>query len=59
MSKSIRCSDLFDGCDFRAEAETEEEILQKAAQHAAAVHNVTDLTDEVVAKVKSCIRDDG
>ena len=57
MAKSIKCDDLFPGCDFRAEADTEEEILQKAAQHAATVHNVTDLTDEIVAKVKGCIHD--
>ena len=57
MAKSIKCDDLFPGCDFKAEADTEEELLQKAAAHAASVHNLTDLTDEIVAKVKSCIRD--
>ena len=57
MTKSIRCADLFPGCEFRAEAETEELLLQKVAEHATSVHNVTEFTDEIVAKVKSCIRD--
>jgi predicted small metal-binding protein len=57
MTKSIKSSDLFPGCDFQAEAETEDEFLQKAAAHAASVHDVTELTDEIVAQVKSCIRD--
>ncbi len=57
MTKSIQCADLFPGCEFHAEAGTEERLLQKTAEHAASVHNVTELTDEIVAKVKSCIRD--
>ena len=48
---------LFPGCDFQAEADTEELLLQKAAEHAASVHNVTELTGEIVATVKGCIRD--
>ena len=57
MTKSIQCADLFPGCEFKAEAESEEALLQKAAEHAASVHNVTELTDEIVAKVKGAIRD--
>jgi predicted small metal-binding protein len=57
MTKSIKCADLFPGCDFHAEAESEEQVLQKAAEHAASIHNVTELTDEIVAKVKGAIRD--
>ena len=55
MKKSIKCDDLFPCCDFQAE--TDAELLQKAAAHAASVHGVTELTDEIVAKVKGCIRD--
>ena len=57
MTKIMECSDLFPGCEFTAEAETEEEVLQKAAEHAAAAHGITELTDDIVAKVKGCIRD--
>ena len=57
MTKSIQCADLFPGCEFQAEADSEEALLQKTAAHAASVHNVTELTEEIVAKVKGCIRD--
>ena len=57
MSKSIKCADMFPGCEFTAEAESEGELLQKVATHAAAAHGITEVTDDVVAKVKGCIRD--
>lgn len=57
MSKTIACNDLFPGCDFKAEAESEAELLQKVAAHAASEHGVTEMTDNVVSKVKGCIRD--
>ena len=57
MAKSICCTNLFTGCAFTARADTEEELLKLAAEHAASVHGVTELTDEIVAKVKSAIRD--
>ncbi|MBC8239518.1 MAG: DUF1059 domain-containing protein [Alphaproteobacteria bacterium] len=57
MTKSICCADLFPGCEFAAKADTEEALLNLAAEHAASVHGVTELTDEIVAKVKSAIRD--
>jgi predicted small metal-binding protein len=55
--KSIQCRDLFPGCEFHAEAATEAELLRKAADHAAQVHGITQLTDEVIAKVRGCIRE--
>ena len=58
MTKSIRCTDLFPGCDFHAEADTEDQLMQKVAEHAATAHDLTEITDEVAAKVKGCIRDD-
>jgi predicted small metal-binding protein len=55
--KTIACRELFPGCQFRAEAESEAELLQKAAEHAAKAHGITTLTDDIVAKVRGCIRD--
>jgi predicted small metal-binding protein len=36
-------------------AETKEEVLQAAAAHAVDVHRMTELSDEVVKKVKALI----
>ena len=52
MAKVIRCSDGV------IRADTEEEALQMAAEHAKTVHGVTEITDEIVAKVKSIIVDE-
>ncbi len=57
MSKVIECNDLFPGCEFKAEAASEADLLQKVAAHAASDHGVTEITDEMVSKVKGCIRD--
>ena len=57
MSKVIECNDLFPGCAFKAEAESEADLLQKVAAHAASAHGVSEMTDDVVSKVKGCIRD--
>jgi predicted small metal-binding protein len=57
MAKIIRCSDVGFDCDGVIRAETEDEALQQAAQHAQAVHGVDAITDDVIAKVKAAMRD--
>ena len=57
MSKTIECNDLFPGCQFKAEADNEAELLEKVAAHAASAHGITEITDDMVGKVKGCIRD--
>lgn len=54
--KTLACGDLVPGCPAVVEAETEEEILAIAAQHAVEAHGL-EVNDELVAAVKSAIRD--
>ena len=56
MSKKIACADVVPGCSFQAEAETENELLQKVAEHAAEAHEVKEVSPELLASVKSAIR---
>ena len=56
MSKSIECNDLFPGCAFKAQAESESDLFQKVAAHVASEHGLTEITDDIVSKVKGCIR---
>ena len=56
ITKRIACADLIPGCDFTAEAATEDEVLQKVVAHAAHDHGVTEVTPELSAKVKAAIR---
>ena len=58
MAKVLRCRDVGMDCDFEARAETEEEILKEAAEHADAVHNMKEISEEVLAKVRAAIRDE-
>ena len=57
MAKILRCQDVGMECDFVAQAETEEEILQHAAAHARTVHNMQEIPAEVLTAVRAAIRD--
>lgn len=56
VAKQIACNDVVAGCSFKAEAATEEELLQKVTAHAAKDHGVKDVTPELAAKVKAAIQ---
>lgn len=58
MAKVLRCSDVGFECDGVIRAETEEEVLKQAAEHAQTVHKLEKLTEEVVEKVRAAIRDE-
>lgn len=58
MAKVLRCSDVGFECDGVIRAETEEEVLKKAAEHAQSVHNLKEIPDEVVEKVRAAIQDE-
>ena len=57
MTKVLRCGDMMAGCDYVARAESEDELMQKAAEHAREVHGIT-VSPEVVQQIKSKIRDE-
>ena len=56
ITKRIACADVIPGCDFTADAATEDELLRKVVAHAAHDHGVTEVTPELSAKVKAAIR---
>lgn len=56
MAKVLRCGELMAGCQHVVRGATEEEVLRQAAKHAAETHKITDMTPDLVAKVKSKIR---
>lgn len=58
MSKVVRCREVGVDCDFEARGESEQEVLQKCADHAKADHNMTEIPPEMAAKVRSAIRDE-
>ena len=58
MAKVLRCKDVGMDCDFVARAETEEELLKKAAEHAETTHNMKEIPEDVLAKVRAAIQDE-
>jgi predicted small metal-binding protein len=45
-------------CDFKASAETVDELMQKTAAHAREAHGMNEIPPELAAKVQSAIRDE-
>jgi predicted small metal-binding protein len=56
MAKQLRCRDVGLDCDFETRAGTEDEVLQKASEHARSAHQITEMPPELAAKVRSAIR---
>ena len=57
MVKSISCEDAGANCGWSATAETEDELMAKVAEHVKADHKELQINDELVAKVKSLIKE--
>jgi predicted small metal-binding protein len=56
MAKQLFCNDVVAGCQFKAEAATDAELLEKVKAHAAEKHGVKEITPELAAQVKAAIR---
>ena len=56
MEKRLGCRDVGVDCDFVACGRTEEEVLQKASEHAKTDHNMNEIPKELYDKVRSAIR---
>lgn len=55
--KQFACGDVVPGCDAVVEGADENEILQKAAAHAASVHEMAEVPAELVTQIRSRIRE--
>lgn len=53
--KTLRCRDVGFDCDKEMRAETEDEVMQQAAEHAKSEHGI-EVTPEVAAQVRAQIR---
>ncbi len=57
MAKILECAkvDPSSGCKYVVRGETEEEVLQKASEHAKE-HGIREVTPEMMKRVKESIR---
>lgn len=58
MSKVLKCRDLGVACDWVGRGQTEDEVLQKAAEHARKDHGMQEIPPDLAAKAKAAIRDE-
>ncbi len=60
MAKVLRCRDLGMNCSSEVRADTEEELLKLAAEHAERDHGISaaNLSPSILAMVKSMIQDE-
>jgi len=58
MAKVFYCNDLVPGCRFEARGDSAEEVLAEIADHIATVHNMIDISDEVLATVCNATHED-
>ncbi len=58
MAKVVYCKDAgFHDCATVLRGQTEDEVLQKAGEHAKAVHNL-EVTPELTQQVKTLIKEE-
>ncbi len=57
MTKKFACGDVVNGCAWSTTANDEKELFQKISEHAKDVHNMTEIPDEIIKKVKSNIKE--
>ncbi len=58
MTKSYTCRDVGVDCDWKASAETEDEVMAANRTHAAQVHPTIELTPELMETVRAAIKDE-
>lgn len=56
--KVLRCRDVGFDCDSVMRAETEEEILRQAAEHAKTVHGLSQISEQAIEKIRTVIHDE-
>jgi predicted small metal-binding protein len=58
MSKVLKCGDVVPGCSYEIRGNSEQDVLQKAAEHAKSAHNLDSIPPDVMSKVKGAIHED-
>ena len=59
MAKVFNCKDFGGFCNWKARAETKEELMRKIAKHGAMKHNMKEMSGTMLAKIAAFIKDDG
>jgi predicted small metal-binding protein len=55
MQRELRCADLGMKCDWSVKASTDDEVLKKAATHAAEAHHMAKIEEPMLSQVRKAI----
>jgi predicted small metal-binding protein len=58
MAEVLRCNAIFLGCGHVVRADTEDELLRLAVEHARQVHGVSEIDEAMARQVKAAITDE-
>lgn len=53
--KQFACSNVVAGCDGVVTGQTDDEVVDAAARHAADAHGMTEVPDDVVTQIRAGI----
>ena len=58
MAKLLKCKDLNPRCIFEIRGNSEAEVLEKAAEHFQADHNMQNISPDILSKARRAIGDE-
>ncbi len=56
-NRQLSCRDIGGDCDFVAQAETEEEVMELGLDHGCFIHDLCEVSPEAESRIRSLIRD--
>ncbi len=56
--KALRCRDVGFDCAAVMRAETKVEIIRQLAEHAKIVHNLSEISEQAIARMRQAIHDE-
>jgi len=57
MARKLHCGDVVAGCDGVVTGEDDQDVMRKAAAHAAEAHGIDDVDDDTAAALHAAIQD--
>lgn len=58
MAKVLHCRDVGFDCEGVIRGDSEDDVMQQAAQHARDAHGMDEVTPEIAEQIRSKIRDE-
>jgi predicted small metal-binding protein len=58
MAKVLHCAEVVPGCAHTMRGNTEDEVMAQAAAHAAAEHEMAEVSPELAEKIRERIKDE-